>query len=144
MEPVDGHDPHPHLVAPLAPAPRQQTRHRLPDHQVILISRPWLVVHSSFLFLHNSLLFDFVFLFYPEKLRKILFFPRNKLSCALANWHPADRSAKMILLPWKEVFTRGAMQAFLLKNIVPKLEAALLHLQINPINQVNIIFLDIT
>jgi len=60
---------------------------------------------------------------------------RNKLSCALANWHPADRSAKMILLPWKEVFTRGAMQAFLLKNIVPKLEAALLHLQINPINQ---------
>jgi len=60
---------------------------------------------------------------------------RQKLASALANWHPSDRSAKMILLPWKDVFTRGAMQAFLLKNIVPKLEAALLHLQINPVNQ---------
>lgn len=41
----------------------------------------------------------------------------------------------MILLPWKDVFTRGAMQAFLVKNIVPKIEAALLHLPINPLNQ---------
>ena len=61
---------------------------------------------------------------------------RNKLSSALANWHPADRSARSILAPWAEVFTKGSMNAFLLNNIIPKLEAALLHLPINPINQV--------
>ena len=62
---------------------------------------------------------------------------RNKLASALANWHPADRSARSILAPWAEVFTKGSMNAFLLNNIIPKLEAALLHLPINPINQVN-------
>ena len=63
MEPVDGHDPHPHLVAPLAPAPRQQARYRLPNHQVILISPPLLVVHSSFslFIIHCYLLFYFFF-----------------------------------------------------------------------------------
>jgi len=60
---------------------------------------------------------------------------RNKLATALANWHPTDRSAKMILLPWKDVFTPGSMHTFLIKNIYPKLETALLHLNINPINQ---------
>ncbi|XP_023335481.1 tuftelin-interacting protein 11 [Eurytemora carolleeae] len=60
---------------------------------------------------------------------------RNKLASALANWHPADRSARSILAPWAEVFTKGSMNAFLLNNIIPKLEAALLHLPINPINQ---------
>ena len=42
----------------------------------------------------------------------------------------------MILLPWKDVFTPGSMHTFLIKNIYPKLETALLHLNINPINQV--------
>jgi len=60
---------------------------------------------------------------------------RNKLANALANWHPTDRSAKMILVPWKEVFTPSSMHAFLVKNIIPKLETALLHLPINPVNQ---------
>ena len=50
---------------------------------------------------------------------------RNKLSSALSSWQPTDRSAKLILLPWKDVFTRAAMAAFLTKNIVPKLEALL-------------------
>ena len=45
------------------------------------------------------------------------------------------RSAKLILLPWKDVFTRGSMQAFLVKNIVPKLETAIAGLVINPHNQ---------
>ena len=62
---------------------------------------------------------------------------RNKLASALANWHPADRSARSILAPWAEVFTKGSMNAFLLNNIIPKLEAALVHLPINPLNQVN-------
>ena len=60
---------------------------------------------------------------------------RNKLAAALAAWHPADRSAKLILLPWSEVFSRASMLAFLTKNIVPKLETALLSLNISPRNQ---------
>jgi len=60
---------------------------------------------------------------------------RNKLSSALSAWHPADRSAKMILLPWVEVFSRPSMLAFLTKNIVPKLETALATFPISPRNQ---------
>jgi len=60
---------------------------------------------------------------------------RNKLANALNNWHPSDRSAKLILLPWKDVFTRGSMQAFLVRNIVPKLESSISGLVINPHNQ---------
>ena len=60
---------------------------------------------------------------------------RNKLSSALSSWQPTDRSAKLILLPWKDVFTRAAMAAFLTKNIVPKLEALLATMPITPQNQ---------
>ena len=60
---------------------------------------------------------------------------RNKLSSALSSWVPTDRSAKLILLPWKEVFSRPSMSAFLTKNIVPKLEAALATMVISPQDQ---------
>jgi len=60
---------------------------------------------------------------------------RNKLAAALSSWHPTDRSAKLILMPWQDVFSRGSMCAFLTKNIVPKLEQALANLPINPHNQ---------
>lgn len=46
---------------------------------------------------------------------------RSKLSNALQRWHPSDASARLILQPWKNVFTAGAWEAFLLKNIIPKL-----------------------
>jgi tuftelin-interacting protein 11 len=60
---------------------------------------------------------------------------RHKLSKALVNWHPSDRSAKLMLLPWHGVFSRGDMDAFLVKNIVPKLQLALQELVINPHQQ---------
>ena len=60
---------------------------------------------------------------------------RNKLASALSAWHPADRSAKLILLPWAQVFSRAAMISFLAKNIVPKLETALASFTISPRSQ---------
>lgn len=46
---------------------------------------------------------------------------RSKLSNALQRWHPSDASARLILQPWKDVFTPGAWEAFMVKNIIPKL-----------------------
>ncbi|XP_020657513.3 tuftelin-interacting protein 11 [Pogona vitticeps] len=60
---------------------------------------------------------------------------RNKLSNALQKWHPSDASAKLILQPWKEVFTPGSWEAFMVKNIVPKLGLCLNELIINPHQQ---------
>ncbi|XP_066602843.1 septin-interacting protein 1 [Prorops nasuta] len=60
---------------------------------------------------------------------------RRKLGSALGGWHPSDRSARLMLQPWAEVFTKGDMEAFLVKNIVPKLQIALTELIINPNQQ---------
>ncbi|GLH13300.1 Septin-interacting protein 1 [Gryllus bimaculatus] len=60
---------------------------------------------------------------------------RHKLSKALVNWHPSDRSAKLMLEPWHKVFARGDMDAFLVKNILPKLQLCLQEFVINPHEQ---------
>lgn len=60
---------------------------------------------------------------------------RQKLSTALNAWHPSDNSAKLMLQPWINVFQQGYMEAFLIKNIVPKLQAALHVFVINPHHQ---------
>ncbi|XP_005874655.1 PREDICTED: tuftelin-interacting protein 11-like [Myotis brandtii] len=60
---------------------------------------------------------------------------RSKLSNALQKWHPSDSSAKLILQPWKDVFTPGSWEAFMVKNIVPKLGMCLGELVINPHQQ---------
>ncbi|KAI1296807.1 Tuftelin-interacting protein 11 [Halotydeus destructor] len=60
---------------------------------------------------------------------------RQKLSVALANWHPSDSSAKVILSPWRNVFSQAVWDSFLGVNIVPKLESALSSLKVTPPNQ---------
>ncbi|CAH6778721.1 tuftelin-interacting protein 11 [Phodopus roborovskii] len=60
---------------------------------------------------------------------------RSKLSSALQKWHPSDASAKLILQPWKDVLTPGSWEAFMLRNIVPKLGMCLGELVINPHQQ---------
>ncbi|KAB5546367.1 hypothetical protein PHYPO_G00071250 [Pangasianodon hypophthalmus] len=60
---------------------------------------------------------------------------RNKLANALQRWHPSDASARLILQPWKDVFTPGAWEAFMVKNIVPKLALCLGELVVNPHQQ---------
>ena len=61
---------------------------------------------------------------------------RHKLANALNNWHPSDPSAFMILKPWKDVFQKGHMEAFLVKHIATKLALCLQEFVINPHQQV--------
>jgi tuftelin-interacting protein 11 len=61
---------------------------------------------------------------------------RRKLANALVHWHPSDASGKQILTPWVTVFSKGSMDAFILKNILPKLQLAMQSLIINPNNQI--------
>lgn len=61
---------------------------------------------------------------------------RHKLANALTNWHPSDSSAKMILQPWVSVFSQAHMDAFLTKNILPKLNLCMIELVINPQHQI--------
>jgi len=60
---------------------------------------------------------------------------RHKLASALTNWHPSDPSARLILQPWCSVFRPGHMDAFLVKNILPKLVICLQEFTINPSQQ---------
>ncbi|CAB3360945.1 Hypothetical predicted protein [Cloeon dipterum] len=60
---------------------------------------------------------------------------RRKLSSALTAWHPSDKSALLMLRPWKKVFPQGDMDAFLVTNILPKLQKAMQELVINPHHQ---------
>lgn len=59
----------------------------------------------------------------------------DKLSFALISWSPSDRSARAMITPWHGIFDDGEMQAFLLKNIIPKLQMTLAELIINPMQQ---------
>lgn len=51
---------------------------------------------------------------------------RFKLGNALYSWHPSDESARAILRPWKPpVWSQANWDAFICKNIIPKLEYTL-------------------
>ncbi|KAJ8922726.1 hypothetical protein NQ315_007761 [Exocentrus adspersus] len=60
---------------------------------------------------------------------------QDKLGTALTNWHPSDRSAKLMLQPWQRALSQGVFVAFLLKHIVPKLQVCMQGLVINPHQQ---------
>ena len=67
---------------------------------------------------------------------EILYAPiRYKLGNALANWHPSDVSAKIILEPWVGVFRQGHMDAFLVKHILTKLAVIVEDMPISPHQQ---------
>ncbi|XP_022103603.1 tuftelin-interacting protein 11-like isoform X2 [Acanthaster planci] len=70
-----------------------------------------------------------------DKLEPLYIPIRQKLAKALTNWHPSDTSAKTILMPWRRVFSRGTLEAFLVRNIVPKLAVCLQEFVINPYDQ---------
>ncbi|XP_038071754.1 tuftelin-interacting protein 11-like isoform X2 [Patiria miniata] len=70
-----------------------------------------------------------------DKLEPLYIPIRQKLARALSNWHPSDSSAKTILIPWRRVFSRGTFEAFLVRNIVPKLAVCLQEFVINPYDQ---------
>ena len=60
-----------------------------------------------------------------ERLQPLYVTIRAKLANCLVNWDPTDRSAKLIIEPWRDVFAKGEMEAFLIKAICPKLKMAL-------------------
>uniref|UniRef100_T1IT48 G-patch domain-containing protein n=1 Tax=Strigamia maritima TaxID=126957 RepID=T1IT48_STRMM len=60
---------------------------------------------------------------------------REKLSVAMVNWNALDDSARKILQPWKTVFPSEAMDGFVAKNILPKLDKCMQELRINPHEQ---------
>lgn len=60
---------------------------------------------------------------------------RQKLGAALVAWRPVDRSARAMLEPWLGVFADAAMEVFLVRNIVPKLQQSLVELVVSPMQQ---------
>lgn len=60
---------------------------------------------------------------------------RRKLSQALRGWHASDVSAKLILEPWKPVFSPDIWDSFLSSCIIPKLSEVIAELVINPHDQ---------
>ncbi|TDG40988.1 hypothetical protein AWZ03_012588 [Drosophila navojoa] len=60
---------------------------------------------------------------------------RNKLGVALQAWSPQDRSARAMLTPWQSAFPEEQLVQFLLRHIIPKLQAVLAEFVINPLQQ---------
>ena len=80
-------------------------------------------------------MFSITLFFSGERLEPLYGPIRHKLANALTSWHPSDPSAKMILQPWMKVWQKGHAEAFLVKNIAPKLSLCLNEFVINPHQQ---------
>ena len=82
---------------------------------------------------HRSM--SFIFQKPGDRLEPLYAPIRHKIGSALSNWHPSDVSAKIIIEPWFGVFKQGHMDAFLVKNILPKLGQVLEEMPITPHQQ---------
>ena len=60
---------------------------------------------------------------------------RYKLGACLQAWHPSDGSAKAMIAPWKEVFSKADMVMFVNRFVCPKLIQGMREFIINPANQ---------
>ena len=56
---------------------------------------------------------------------------RQRFRQCLRRWETSDNSAKVILTPWKNVWSEVEWNQFMLQNIVPKLEATMSNIVIN-------------
>jgi hypothetical protein len=88
----------------------------------------------TYLFLSSRLL-HICFCHPGEKLEPLYAPIRHKLGNALTSWHPSDVSAKIILEPWVGVMKPGHMDAFLIKNVLPKLGQTIEEMPIAPAHQ---------
>ncbi|GBG65315.1 hypothetical protein CBR_g50354 [Chara braunii] len=57
---------------------------------------------------------------------------RFKLEAALRDWHPSDKSALMLISPWRDVFDPNGWDHLMACSIVPKLYEALRDFVVNP------------
>ena len=70
-----------------------------------------------------------------EKLEPIHIPIRQKIGSALANWHPSDSSARILLKSWVNVWSEGHMKSFLMQHIAPKIARSMQELIIDPRQQ---------
>ncbi|GMR38664.1 hypothetical protein PMAYCL1PPCAC_08859 [Pristionchus mayeri] len=57
---------------------------------------------------------------------------RQKMAKALRKWSCTDKSALLMLAPWKDVWTPMIMASFLQQNILPKLKDGLVRMNLEP------------
>ena len=56
---------------------------------------------------------------------------RHRFRHCLRRWEASDASAKVILWPWRDVWSEAEWNQFMIQNIVPKLESAMASITVN-------------